>query len=50
MPDMSVDYPYGLKDFGVSQSTLESALGKPVLVLLGDQDVDMNSNSLNRSD
>ena len=36
MPDMSVDYPYGLKDFGVSQSTLESALGKSVLVLLGD--------------
>lgn len=50
MPDMSVDYPYGLKDSGVSQSTLESALSKPVLVLLGDQDVDMNSSSLNRTD
>ncbi len=50
MPDPEIAYPYGLKDSGVSEQNLRRVLQKPVLILLGDQDIDTRSSSLNRSE
>ena len=50
LPDMSVDYPYGLKNAYVTEAELQAALNKPVLVLLGDQDIQTNSSSLRQTE
>lgn len=50
MPDPEIAYPYGLLDSGVSPQALEHAFRTPVVILLGDQDIDVNSSSLNRTD
>ncbi|MEM1051569.1 MAG: hypothetical protein AAGI28_05675 [Pseudomonadota bacterium] len=50
MPDLEIAYPYGLQDSGVSSQALEHAFKTPVVILLGDQDIDVNSGSLNRTD
>ena len=50
MPDMTIDYPYGLKNSHVKEEELKFALTMPVLVLLGDQDTRTDSSSLNRSE
>ncbi|MEM8814298.1 MAG: hypothetical protein AAGE85_00580 [Pseudomonadota bacterium] len=49
-PDLAVDYPYGLRNAEVSEEAFAWALRKPLLVLLGDKDVNMSSSSLNRSE
>ncbi|UTW44437.1 alpha/beta hydrolase [bacterium SCSIO 12696] len=47
--DLDIDYPYGLKGSGVSESQLKAALQKDVVVLLGNKDNNPNHNSLKRS-
>ena len=49
MPDLAVDYPYGLRGAPVSRAQLASALGKPVTVLLGTADIDPNHHQLLRT-
>ncbi|MEM9055295.1 MAG: alpha/beta hydrolase [Pseudomonadota bacterium] len=50
LPDMSVEYPYGLNNGQVTEEALKAALNKPVLVLLGDQDIQTNSSSLRQTE
>jgi len=42
-------YPYSLKGTPAADATLARALAKPMLVMLGDQDIDPNHHQLNRS-
>ena len=49
MPDYDVAYPYGLKDSGVDRRHLAALLGRRVLVLLGDRDINPNHRSLRRT-
>ncbi len=49
MPDLDIDYPYGLKGTGVTADELRALLEKDVVVLLGDQDNDPSHESLRRS-
>ena len=49
MPDLAIDYPYGLKGSAVSRETLEQALQRPLTVLLGEQDTDPEHDSLRRT-
>jgi poly(3-hydroxybutyrate) depolymerase len=49
MPDHSVAYPYGLAAAEVSRDQLVRALGRKLIVLLGDQDVDPNHRDLRRT-
>ncbi|MEO1245855.1 MAG: hypothetical protein AAFX56_09270 [Pseudomonadota bacterium] len=49
MPDLDIEYPYGLKGTGVTPEQLRAVLENDVVVLLGDQDNDPNHESLRRS-
>lgn len=49
LPDMDTSWPYGLKDSLVSEDDLKGSLGKNVIVLLGDKDIDMTSKSLRKT-
>ncbi len=49
LPALDIAFPYGLDDSVVSEETLVAAVGKPVFVLLGDQDNDPNHDSLRRT-
>ena len=49
MPDFEVRFPYGLKASGLDATDLTAALGKKLLILLGDKDVDPKHPQLNRS-
>ena len=42
-------YPYSLKGTPVTDATLARALAKPMLVMLGDQDIDPDHHQLNKS-
>lgn len=42
-------YPYSLKGTPAADATLARALAKPMLVMLGDQDIDPNHHQLNKS-
>ncbi len=48
-PDMSINFPYGLGGIPVSEEDLRAALAQDVVLLLGDQDIDTEHSSLNRS-
>ena len=49
MPDFTVAHPYGLKDSGVTEADLKTALRRPVLVLLGEADMDPNHRPMPRT-
>ncbi len=49
MPDFTAAFPYGLKDSGVTPEDLNLALGKKLLIALGENDTDPNDRVLNRS-
>jgi poly(3-hydroxybutyrate) depolymerase len=46
LPDFSAAYPYGLKGTPATDGALRVALARPVVVLLGDADTDVNHPSL----
>ncbi len=46
LPDFDHVFPYGLKDSGVTTDDLKHALQKPVVVLLGEADIDPNHRSI----
>lgn len=48
-PDAAVAFPYGLGGTGLDDARLKRALGLPVTILLGDQDIDPNHKQLRRS-
>lgn len=48
--DMTIDYPYGLKGTDVTEDHLKAVLQKDVVILLGDQDIDVNHSSLRRTE
>lgn len=49
LPDLTVDYPYGLKGSGISENSLIHALSTEMVVLLGEKDNDINHKGLLRS-
>ena len=49
MPEFETNFPYGLKGSGVSAESLQRALGRKLIVLLGEKDTDPNHPQLNRS-
>lgn len=46
MPDFETEFPYGLKNSGVSRAQLAAVLQLPVTIMLGDQDSDPEHTSL----
>ena len=48
MPAYNLEFPYGLRNSVIRSADLAAALGKPVTVLLGEQDIDPEHSSLNR--
>lgn len=46
MPDFQTAFPYGLKDSGLKQEALATALGKRLVILLGAQDTDPQAKDL----
>lgn len=40
MPDAGVEFPYGLQGSGIEPQSLVPLLARPVVILLGDQDID----------
>ena len=49
MPDFDQVWPYGLKGSVVDEDDLQTALSRPLLVLLGEQDIDPKDKSLRRT-
>lgn len=49
MPDFGVAYPYGLNGSGVLPAQLSKALGRKLIVLLGDQDINPQHPQLRRT-
>jgi poly(3-hydroxybutyrate) depolymerase len=49
MPELETTFPYGLKGSGVDAESLQRALGRKLIVLLGEKDTDPNHPQLNRS-
>jgi poly(3-hydroxybutyrate) depolymerase len=49
LPDLTTDFPYGLKGTVVTAADLRTVLARPVVVLLGTADTDPNHPSLRRS-
>ncbi|MGL5317272.1 MAG: hypothetical protein ACRC9Q_01010 [Bacteroidales bacterium] len=49
VPDLSVEYPYGLKNSPASSATLQQVFGKNLILQLGTADTDPNDSSLNHS-
>jgi alpha-beta hydrolase superfamily lysophospholipase len=47
--DLAIEFPFGLSGTPATQGTLREALAKDVVILLGDQDIDAQHESLNRS-
>lgn len=48
MPDLDVNFPYGLKGSGITAANLKEAFAKELIVLLGEDDNDPRHPSLNR--
>lgn len=49
LPDLARDFPLGLKGTSIGEAGLRAALEKPLVVLLGDADVDPRHPSLRRA-
>jgi poly(3-hydroxybutyrate) depolymerase len=49
LPDPTVPFPYGLKGTPVREAAVRKALGMPLTILLGEEDVDPNNKWLRRS-
>ncbi len=49
VPDFTIDHPYGLKGSGITVDDVKLALQRPVLVLLGEADMDPNHRPLPRT-
>ena len=39
MPDRDIDYPYGIKNVGITDEELGEAFAKPVILFMGEKDV-----------
>lgn len=48
MPDANVNFPFGIGNTALDDAALRKAFARPVVVLLGDQDIDPNHPSLPR--
>jgi poly(3-hydroxybutyrate) depolymerase len=46
LPDFETQFPFGLKESGMTEERLKTALAVPLLVLLGEKDVDTNDKYL----
>lgn len=40
MPDRDIDYPYGIKNVGITDEELGEAFAKPVILFMGEKDVE----------
>nr|BAC78155.1 poly(aspartic acid) hydrolase-1 [Sphingomonas sp. KT-1] len=49
MPDLAIKYPYGLKDAPTDAAGLKATLEKPLTILLGTADTDVNHHQLSRT-
>jgi poly(3-hydroxybutyrate) depolymerase len=49
MPDYGIDFPYGLRESGVTEDALISALSRDVVILLGDADTITDQENLNQA-
>lgn len=49
LPDFKTAHPYGLGGSGVTPADLKTALTRPVLVLLGEADIDPNHRPMPRT-
>ncbi len=49
MPDFSIEYPYGLKGSGIGQDALPGILAKPLVLLQGGADRDVNADKLRKT-
>jgi poly(3-hydroxybutyrate) depolymerase len=49
MPDLAVDFPYGLKSSALDDAALRSILARPLTILLGTADTDPNDKNLRRT-
>jgi poly(3-hydroxybutyrate) depolymerase len=49
MPDFAVEYPYGLKNSGIVEQDLPTIFAKPLTLLLGDADIDVNADKLRKT-
>lgn len=49
LPTFAQDYPYGLTGTDLDEADVKRALGRDMVLLLGDRDIDPNEDSLNRS-
>lgn len=49
MPDLTIDFPYGLKGSPVQPDALKAMLQRPLIVLLGTEDTDPNHANLRRT-
>jgi poly(3-hydroxybutyrate) depolymerase len=49
MPVDTIDFPYGLRNSGITEQNVSAALAKQVVVLLGDRDIDSTQDNLRRT-
>ena len=49
LPDMTVNFPYGLRSSGINETGLKSMLQRPLVVLLGTEDTDPSHQNLRRT-
>ncbi len=49
LPDFSIDYPYGLKGSGIRKDEIPSILAKPLVLLQGGADTDINADKLRKT-
>jgi poly(3-hydroxybutyrate) depolymerase len=49
MPTRDAVFPYGLTDSGISEASVKAMLGRPVVIQLGDADIDPDHSSLRRT-
>ncbi|MDD5563820.1 MAG: hypothetical protein PHQ91_08915 [Thermoanaerobaculaceae bacterium] len=49
LPDRAVPFPYGLKGTSVGEDAVRKALGMPLTILLGEEDVDSNHKWLRKT-
>ena len=49
MPLDTLEFPYGLKNSGITEQDITAALSTPTVILLGDQDIDSTQSNLRRT-
>ena len=49
MPDETLDWPYGIKGTAADEDDLRTWFGKPMMILLGEEDTDPRDRNLRRS-